>query len=282
MNINNQKTLRKANIKRIAVIVVILCVCLTAFLLGYPSIYDRQCRTRIYDDLQKKITADILKANIVIVQKKTEKQSEMVTSGSYSVGSSGVIFKKEGNSYYALTAYHVFDDAADAEWIVIPWGAKSYSDYAKNKEGHVSLEEYYNQFSRGELIAADKNYDLAILRFQSEDSLNALKLSNNNPGKGSRIAVISNPEGKRFVQTYGVIKSMDYYLFETKDGLPASRTLKHNAYEAPGSSGSVALNEDMEIVGINIGGATDAFGRFKFGVMVPCELVNIFIGEQLT
>ena len=75
---------------------------------------------------------------------------------------------------------------------------------------------------------------------------------------------------------------MDYYLFETKDGLPASRTLKHNAYEAPGSSGSVALNEDMEIVGINIGGATDAFGRFKFGVMVPCELVNIFIGEQLT
>ena len=96
MNINNQKTLRKANIKRIAVIVVILCVCLTAFLLGYPSIYDRQCRTRIYDDLQKKITADILKANIVIVQKKTEKQSEMVT---YSVGSSGVIFKKEGNSY---------------------------------------------------------------------------------------------------------------------------------------------------------------------------------------
>ena len=279
---NNQKTLRKANIKRIEAIVVILCACLAVVLLGYPSLYDHRCRTRVYDDLQKVITEDILKANIVIVNKKTEKQSEMVTHESYSAGASGVIFKKEENSYYALTAYHVVDDAADAEWIVIPWGAKSYSDYVKDREGHVSFEEYYDQFSRGELIAADKNYDLAVLRFQSEDSLNALELSDKNPKKGSRIAAISNPEGKLFVQTYGVIKSMDYYLFETKDGLPASKTLKHTAYEAPGSSGSVVLNENMEIAGINIGGGTDAFGRFKFGVMVPCELVNIFIEESLS
>ena len=33
----------------------------------------------------------------------------------------------------------------------------------------------------------------------------------------------------------------------------------------------------MQIVGINIGGGTDFMNRFKYGVMVPCELISEFL-----
>ena len=89
--------------------------------------------------------------------------------------------------------------------------------------------------------------------------------------------VISNPEGERFFHSYGNICSKDYYIFESNDELPPVSTFKHNAYESYGSSGSVVLNKKMEIVGINIGGGRDFMNRFKYGVMVPCELISEFL-----
>lgn len=123
----------------------------------------------------------------------------------------------------------------------------------------------------------DEAYDLAVISFKSEKKLKVLPICEDNPKYNEAIMVISNPEGERFFHSYGNICSKDYYIFESNDELPPVSTFKHNAYESYGSSGSVVLNKKMEIVGINIGGGRDFMNRFKYGVMVPCELISEFL-----
>ena len=261
-------------------IVILICICLIAGVLIYPSIYDHQCKTRVYESLESEITEDVLKANIVIVQKKTTADSPGVTSVSYSPGASGVIFKRQDDIYYALTAYHVIQDGENTEYVVIPWGEKSYTEMADSSEEHISQEEYYSSFSSAKVVASDQNCDLAVIEFRSDKVLSVLEIDKANPAKGTEIATIGNPDGERFVQAFGKVKSDGYYVFKTDDDFPPTNTLKHNAYIAAGSSGSVVLGAQMKIVGINVGGGTDAFGRFKYGAMVPCEMINDFLENR--
>lgn len=47
-----------------------------------------------------------MSTNLLIVDEKIEKTEDMTTFD-YGIGASGVIFKREGDTYYALTANHV-------------------------------------------------------------------------------------------------------------------------------------------------------------------------------
>lgn len=268
---------KKRKIQLTVFLISIICILVSVCILVYPSVHEYQCKTRCFKDFEKKVTDDILKSNIVIVKYEEKKESENITSFSYSVGASGVVFDSEGDTYYALTAYHVVKDFENADYIIIPYGAPSYSDYSKNSESYVSNEMYYGQFEKATVVLADEKYDLAVISFKSEEPLNLLTLNEKNPQYSEKIMVISNPEGERFVYSFGTITSKDYYVFESNDGLLPVNTLKHNAYENYGSSGSAVLNQEMKIVGINIGGGTDFLNRFKYGVMVPCELINEFL-----
>lgn len=269
---------KNKKIQTTVIVISVISVLVSACIFIYPSVYEYYCETRHFDEFEKNITNDVFESNIVIV-KYEEKVAGNITSFSYSAGSSGVIFYSEDDIYYALTAYHVVRDFENADYIVIPYGAPTYSEYSKNSETYVSNEKYYGQFEKAQLVFADEEYDLAVISFKSEKILNVLPIRENNPQYNERILVISNPEGERFMCSYGTISSKDYCVFESNDGLLPVNTFKHNAYIAPGSSGSAVLNQEMEIVGINIGGNTDFMRRFKYGAMVPCELIYEFLGH---
>ena len=266
MNHKNEK------ITIFVVTLILICVCI----LAYPSLYEYQCKNRCFEDFENKITNEILESNIVIV-KQEKRVAENITSFSWDVGASGVVFDSEDNTYYALTAYHVVKDFENADYIIIPYGVPTYSEYSKNSKTHISNQMYYEQFEKAQLVFADEAYDLAVISFKSEKKLKVLPICEDNPKYNEAIMVISNPEGERFFHSYGNICSKDYYIFESNDELPPVSTFKHNAYESYGSSGSVVLNKKMEIVGINIGGGRDFMNRFKYGVMVPCELISEFL-----
>lgn len=270
------------NKKKVSIILLLISVVfllVAVIILVYPSIYDYQCKKRHYEDFESKVTDEILKSNIVVV-KYEEKVNGNVTSYSYSEGSSGVVFDSEGNTYYALTAYHVVKDFKMTEYIILPYGAPTIEECRENSVSHISKGMYYEQFARATIEFADEEYDLAVISFESDEQINVLELSDTNPKYYEKIMVIGNPEGERFVKSYGRIKSEDYHVFDSGDGLPSTKVYKHNAYENHGSSGSAVLNEEMKIVGINIGGATDSLGRFKYGVMVPCELIREFLEKE--
>ena len=263
---------KKKKITIFVVTLILICVCIFA----YPSLYEYQCKNRYFEDFENKITNEILESNIVIV-KQEKRVAENITSFSWDVGASGVVFDSEDNTYYALTAYHVVRDFENADYIIIPYGVPTYSEYSKNSKTHISNQMYYEQFEKAQLVFADEAYDLAVISFKSEKKLKVLPICEDNPKYNEAIMVISNPEGERFFHSYGNICSKDYYIFESNDELPPVSTFKHNAYESYGSSGSVVLNKKMEIVGINIGGGRDFMNRFKYGVMVPCELISEFL-----
>lgn len=56
-------------------------------------------------------------------------------------------------------------------------------------------------------IVSKEESDLAVLSFESNKQIPVVQISETMPKKGDRIAVISKPEGEKFVSTYGKIKS---------------------------------------------------------------------------
>lgn len=256
---------------------IFLIGCFSLFI--FPEIYEKQCKSRVYEELKKCLTEDVMLGNINIIDVSMHKESDNVEHISYGVGASGGIFYHEGTIYYALTACHVVDDENNTEYIVIPYGEPTYKEYSSQKKKHTSLSEYYSQFSKGTILYYDEEYDLAVISFHSEKDLTVLNISNTVPKFGNHICTIGNPNGEKFNIAFGKVKSRENFVFDSLDGRIPVKTLKHNAYVASGSSGSVVLNNNMEIVGINIGGATDFLGRFKYGVMIPCDFIQKFLNQ---
>ena len=257
----------------------------------YSSLYENRCKNRVFSNLQENITEDVMEANIGITLHLQQK-ADNVSSSSYESYGSGVIFRRDDDAaettYYALTAYHVITgDASNAtispngdhievswEMIIQPYGEKTLKEAnaeARDLGKHFSADDFYGNFDRAELVVYSEEQDIAVIRFASERAYGVLDICQSDVAKGEQIICIGNPEGEEFSVHYGRILSEDTKKFHTNDGTSDSQVIKHNAYVAPGSSGSAVLNEEMEIVGINIGGATNIFGKYCNGAMIPAE-----------
>lgn len=275
--------MKKDNSKKYIIILIIVVIAALAvasvFLFILPSVYENDCLTRVYEDLEQQMIPSVLNANICIVRKE-EVSRGGVTEYSYSTGASGVVFEKKQGIYYALTANHVVqnnDSSVTATFIVQPYGSQSY--YSGGAAYHSSLSEYFDSFPTAKVEFNDEKSDLAIISFYTDESLSILPLAEKEAVKGDRIAVIGNPDGKRFVHSFGEILSDEQIVFSANDGKSDNLVTTHNAYTAPGSSGSAVLNDKTEIVGINIGGATDFMGRFRYSAMISLRQVNLFLNR---
>lgn len=275
MNKDNSKT----NIKILLIFILLTLVTVTLILFVIPSVYENDCKTRVYEDLESRIDQSVLSANICIVKNKMVIHGN-VAELSYSAGASGVIFDKKQGRYYALTAYHVVEDMdSNTTFIVQPYGAAPYSRKTEDG-GHMSLEEYYSDFPVAKIEYWDEKKDLAVISFYFTQNLGALPIAEKNAVKNERIAVISNPDGQRFIHSFGSVVSDDPIIFSADNSKSTNMAIQHNAYTHHGSSGSAVLNENMEIVGINIGGGTDFMGRYKYSAMVSCQNIKRFLSEH--
>lgn len=269
----------KLYIKILVVFILVIAAVIAAALFVFPAIYENDCKTRIYEDLDKRMDSSALSANICIVRQEEARHGN-VTEYSFSLGASGVIFDKKQGIYYALTANHVVekrDAPVKASFIVQPYGTAPY--VKSDSSGHSSIAEYYDDFPIARVEYSDERSDLAIISFYTPEDLQVLPLAESTALNGSRIAVVSNPDGKRFVRSFGKIMSEDPVVFSAGDDKSDNMAIQHNAYTAPGSSGSAVLNENMEIVGINIGGATDFMGRYRYSAMIPLRQIKLFLNN---
>ena len=271
----------KLYIKILFIFIAVLLVIITVVLFVLPEIYDQQCRTRFNTELDSQIDSSVLMANICVVRYE-ETTNGNTTNFSYSLGASGVIYEKKQNTYYALTAYHVVSDPKEnTKFLIQPYGTLPYSQSNENGR-HLSLEEYYGQFPFAKVEYFDESCDLAVISFRISEELGVLDIAQYNAEKNTEIVVISNPEGKKFVRTYGTVTSDSPIMFSGNDGQSANLAVQHDAYVAPGSSGRAVLcfnNGKAEIVGINIGGGTNFMGKFQYGAMIPCQQINLFLSN---
>lgn len=277
-SINNNS---KLYIKILVIFIAVLLVTVAAVLFVVPEIHDEQCRTRFNTELDSQIDSSVLMANICVVRYEETTEGN-TTNFSYSLGASGVIYDKQQGTYYALTAYHVVSNPKEnTKFLIQPYGTLPYSQSNENG-GHLSLEEYYGQFPFAKVEYFDESCDLAVISFRISEELGVLDIAEFNPEKNTEIAVISNPEGKKFVRTYGTITSDSTIMFSGNDDQSTNLAVQHDAYVAPGSSGSAVLcfnNGKAEIVGINIGGGTNFMGKFQYGAMIPCRQISLFLSN---
>lgn len=261
--------------KRMKIVWIIVMLIAIGSIFASPFAYNYICKNRVYDDIAQKITGDILSANVHIINCKTDGNST-----SYSAGFGGVVFQKEDNKYYVLTAYHAVESLDNSTLRVIRQGDLTYVEYNEKFTKHIPLGEYYSQLPEATVEDYNELYDLAILSFCSEKNVGMLKIAEHSPQYKDRIISISQPaDEKDTIITYGRITSKEPKTITFSDGSRTDNVVKHSAYETGGSSGSAVLNENCEIAGINIGGGSDKFGNFRYGFVIPSEQIKLLLLE---
>ena len=175
---------------------------------------------------------------------------------------SGVIVNAEG---LVVTNYHVIRgrDGEDTTNIDIKVSLSDGKEYA------------------AEVILADKQTDLAVLRLQSEESENFPHLrfaDSDNLQVGDLVLAIGNPFGVGQTVTSGIVSATartrvgitDYQFF-----------IQTDAAINPGNSGGALVGMDGRLVGINTAIFSRSGGSQGIGFAIPANMVRVVVDSAL-
>lgn len=215
------------------------------------------------------VTNDAISANILLINITDESGST-----SFSTGQSGVIFKKDAEKYYVLTALHGLEiDQGKTKIIVLGYDQPAYNEAGAN----IGLKAYYSQFPEAVLEYYNDTYDLAVISFYSKNEYAVLSIASgvkyNEP-----VAAIGNPhKGSRNTITTGKITSKIPVPFGDTAGVNQHPVIEHSAKTSQGSSGGALLNKDIEVAGIILGASENIFHEFVKGKAMPCDRILEFL-----
>lgn len=221
-----------------------------------------------YDDIANQVDDHLMKANIYITNV-FYNDGDYITRNfkSEGVSGSGVIFHESDDYYYALTNYHVIDQDANYEHQVL-----NVIDY---------YDHTYNAFIYEN--TTDVNLDIAVIVFEKEaNDLTVLDLVDGHISINTPVIAIGNPLGVRNIITYGDV--VDYHQVTTIDRYDnyvthSFRAIIHNAHTDHGSSGSMLINYDFKIVGINFASNEDEYNPLSDAT--PSDLIVAFLESVL-
>lgn len=260
------KTKQKITFITILVFIIIISI----FRPSIKSFYNQAMNREFIDNVEN----NALSANIKIVQLKYSNGIAV------SAGGSGVIIRKEGNKYFALTANHVIselDDVDKTQNVVMGYDELDYKDTLNMGGEFKGIANYYMQFPEITVEYTDVKYDLALISFMSDKVYTALSVAEDIPKYGDKVVSMSNPYGKRNIITAGKIGSKKFWTYEDEAGKIKYPIIKHSAITSGGSSGSALLNEDLQIVGITLGGNENLFHQFTSGMAMPNDRIHDFL-----
>jgi serine protease Do len=229
----------------------------------------------------EKMEKQALTANVQIMKQQTW-GNEDNGGTAWSMVASGTIFKKEGQRYYVLTANHVLEmdkDADQTKIIVMDYKDEYYQDADVDRQ--TTMDEYYSQFPEAKVEFSDADYDLAVISFVSDRNYEILDIANQLPTFGEVVGTISNPydKGKNQITTGRIISVRPTISLLKKYGINYP-LLTHTARTSYGSSGSMLLNDKLEIIGVNLGGVELKLFSIHFfleGKSMPCDRIRSFL-----
>ncbi len=182
----------------------------------------------------------------------------------YDSQGSGVIYAMDDTYYYCLTNAHVVE--ANPAY----------------PETTYKIFDCYGTEYRGTLLHSDSSCDLAVIRIvRGREELCAVSLAEKDPKKGDEIITISTSNNMYNAVTYGKIKKIQPVELNPPEGEAETKVtfpvIWHNAPIYSGGSGSVLLNTDMELVGINYAVGETESGAFLYGFAVSVSHVRQYL-----
>jgi hypothetical protein len=226
-------------------------------------------------DFVEKVRNEAISANVMFV---IVSEESGVTN--YSAGHSGVIYKRDSDKYYALTALHGISlnfGGLLPRIIVLGYDQPTYNEYVSTGD-IVGLSNYYSHFSEAVLEYYDVAYDLAVVSFCSENEYAVLSIASELPEQNEPVAAIGNPhEYSRNIITTGRVTSKKPVPFGINDGRIQYNVIEHSAEISDGNSGGALLNQDLKIVGINLGSTRNLLHKFVNSSAMPCDKISDFL-----
>lgn len=180
---------------------------------------------------------------------------------------SGVIFRRDGNTYYLLTNHHVV----------------AFPELSSPTVSYV-IEDYRGTTYEGAtLIASDPSYDLAVLSFRGgtgDNALPAAALAASDVPAGEEIAALGHPAGQKNALTFG--ETLGYREAQTAESESESNVtfpvLYHTAPISSGSSGGAVVNAALEVVALNYAGIyEEEGGALKYSLAIPVTQIREFL-----
>lgn len=166
---------------------------------------------------------------------------------------SGVIISSDG---YIITNNHVIDGATELEITL------------NNRKKY-----------KAELIGADKNSDIALLKINADEALEYIPFGNSDNAKvGEWVLAVGNPYNLNSTVTAGIISAKGRDL---QGNTNIDAFIQTDAAVNPGNSGGALVNTRGELVGINtaITSKTGSFIGYSFAV--PSNIAKKIIDDLL-
>ena len=202
----------------------------------------------IYNDLSFEVADSIVKVT-----------KSILVNQSSSIGS-GFIFYEDETKYYVLTNHHVIDSS--------------------ESQILLTVTDNFGRKHSAQLIAADPNYDLALLSFfKPDDKLDVLNFGRESLDFKDPIFVVGYPNGQINGITIGELIDVDQIDVDSNGTSTIDfEVLIVDAPVKTGSSGSVVLNDAYEIVGVIFAGNfLSNHDASTFAFAIPTEKVFEFL-----
>lgn len=170
---------------------------------------------------------------------------------------SGVIFRREGDTYFAITNHHV---AGDADKIVVV----------------LADEREYP----ADLVGTDKRRDIAVVKFETKDrdiSLATLGTSGNLK-VGDWVLAMGSPFGFYSSVTAGIVSALGR---SGKNVNNINDFIQTDASINQGNSGGPLVNLYGEVIGINTWIAAPTGGNIGLGFAIPIDNAKDVVSEIL-
>jgi len=158
--------------------------------------------------------------------------------------------------------------------IITPDGLVVTNEHVVRRASNIILSLATGESFEGELLAADPDEDLALLRAKSSHPLDALKMGTSSDIMlGETVIALGNPFGFENSVTTGVVSALKRSLTVGGDpeGVHYEELIQTSALINPGNSGGPLVNVLGELIGINAAVVDQAQG---IGFAIPIDRVR--------
>ena len=189
----------------------------------------------------------------------------------------GVIYKREGTTYYLLTNNHVTSKT------------QYKNGYTIFKKAVYSVVDAFNNSFTADVLYSDVNYDLSLMKFErglkyeAESKLGVFEFSYDNLNTSSLLCAIGECLGQRNSCHYGYYKNTQKFTPAEETTLISNVTFNvivHGAYINSGSSGGALVDENLKLVGINFASASiESTSKYLYTYAIPAQKAKEFINN---